>query len=184
MAAEHEGCHVFNRNAELLSQEEAEARAVEHAGHAAHFVVRQFRKLAERPHHRIERIGDDDDERVRRVLGDAFAGRLHDFEIDAEEIVAAHARLARHAGGDDAHIGPGDAGIIIGALERGILAEHRRRFRDVERLALRQTLGDVEQDDVAQFFARGDMRQRAPDHAGTDEGDFRASHGGASLLEN
>ena len=34
---------------------------------------------------------------------------LHDLEIDAEQIVAAHAGLARHAGGDDAHVGAFDA---------------------------------------------------------------------------
>jgi hypothetical protein len=38
-----------------------------------------------------------------------FADRLHDLEVDAEQVVAAHARLARHAGGDDDHVGAGDA---------------------------------------------------------------------------
>ena len=36
------------------------------------------------------------------------------FEIDAEQIVAAHARLARHAGGDDDHVGAGDGGVVGG----------------------------------------------------------------------
>ena len=39
---------------------------------------------------------------------EALADRLHDLEVDAEQIVAAHARLARHAGGDDADVGAGD----------------------------------------------------------------------------
>ena len=30
---------------------------------------------------------------------------IYDLEVDAQEIVAAHARLARHAGGDDADLG-------------------------------------------------------------------------------
>ena len=33
---------------------------------------------------------------------------LHHLEIDVEQIVAAHARLARHAGGDDADVGAFD----------------------------------------------------------------------------
>ncbi len=44
---------------------------------------------------------------------DAIADRFHDFEIDAEKIVAAHARLARHAGGDDHDIGAGNRAVII-----------------------------------------------------------------------
>ena len=34
MAAQHEGGHVLDRDLELLGEEIAEARAVEHAGHA------------------------------------------------------------------------------------------------------------------------------------------------------
>jgi hypothetical protein len=67
-------------------------------------------KLLQRPDHRVERVGDADDEGVRGVLLDAGADGLHDLEVDAEQIVAAHARLARHAGGDDDHVGAGDGG--------------------------------------------------------------------------
>ncbi len=34
------------------------------------------------------------------------------FKIDAEQVVAAHARLAGDAGGDDAHVRAGDVGIV------------------------------------------------------------------------
>ena len=44
-----------------------------------------------------------------RVFLDAGADLLHHLEVDAEQIVAAHARLARHAGGDDADVGAFDA---------------------------------------------------------------------------
>ena len=60
------------------------------------------RGLVQRPDHGVERIGDADDEGVGRVLLDALADRLHHLEVDAEQVVAAHAGLARHAGGDDA----------------------------------------------------------------------------------
>ena len=36
-----------------------------------------------------------------RVFLDACADLIHHLQVDAEKIVAAHARLARHAGGDD-----------------------------------------------------------------------------------
>ena len=86
---------------------------VEHAGHADHHVVRQAGEFAQRPDHGVERVGDADDEGVRGVRLDALADRLHDLQIDAEQVVAAHARLARHAGGDDADVGAGDVGIVV-----------------------------------------------------------------------
>jgi hypothetical protein len=106
MAAQNEGGDVLHRHVEFLGEEVAEARAVEHAGHAADLVVRQARELAQRPDHRVERVGDADDEGVRRVVADAFAHGFHDLEVDAQKVVAAHARLARDAGGDDADIAP------------------------------------------------------------------------------
>ena len=68
MAAQHEGRDVFDAHVQFLGEEVAEARAVEHARHADDLVVRQAGELAQRPHHRVERIGDADDEGVRRVL--------------------------------------------------------------------------------------------------------------------
>jgi hypothetical protein len=107
---------------------------------------------------------------------DALADGLHDLQIDADQVVAAHARLARHAGGDDADVGARDVGIVIGTLEGDVGADHGGGLGDVQRLALGGALGDVEQDDVAQRLARGHMSQGAADHAGPDEGDLRASH--------
>ena len=108
---------------------------------------------------------------------DALADRLHHLEVDAEQVVAAHAGLARHAGGDDADVGAGDVGVVRGALERGVEAFDGARFRDVERLALGRAVGNVEQDDVAEFLERGEMGQRAADLAGADEGNLGSGHG-------
>ena len=40
-----------------------------------------------------------------------FADRLDDLEVLAEQVVAAHPRLARETGGDDADIGALDIGV-------------------------------------------------------------------------
>ena len=90
-------------------------------------LLRQAGELLQRPDHGVERVGDADDEGVRRVLLDAGADLLHDLQVDAEKVVAAHARLARHAGGDDADVGALDAGVVVGAGERGVEAFDRRR---------------------------------------------------------
>jgi hypothetical protein len=90
--------------------------------------------------------------RVGRIVADAFAHRFHHLEVDAQQVVAAHARFARHAGGDDADIGACDIGVVLGAAQRGIKAFGRAGFGDVECLALGRAFGDVEQDDVAQVL--------------------------------
>ncbi len=106
----------------------------------------------------------------------AVADRLHDLEIDAEQIIAAHAGLARHARGDDHHVGAGDHRVIIGAAEAHVKALLRRRLREVQGFALWDAFGDVEEDDVAQFLESGDMGERAPDLAGADQRDLLTWH--------
>jgi hypothetical protein len=138
--------------------------------------VRQAGKLAQRPHHRVERVGDADHEAVRRMGADALADRLHHLQVDADQVVAAHARLARDAGGDDADVRAGDVGIIVGAVELRVIASTGPPGK-IERLALRHALDDVEQDDVAQLPDRGEMGERAADIAGADKRDLLASHG-------
>ena len=98
-----------------------------------------------------------------------------------QQVVPAHPRLARHAGGDDADIGAFDVGIGLRALERRVKAFCRTGFGDVERLALGNALGDVEEDDVTQFLQCHEMRQRAADLAGADERDFGSGHAQLSV---
>ena len=104
------------------------------------------------------------------------ADRLHHLEVDSDEVVAAHAGLARNAGRDDHDIGSGQAGKIIGPDHPRIEPLDRRRFGEVERLALRYAFDDVEQDDVAEFLQPGQKSQRAADLAGADQCDFLACH--------
>ena len=177
MAAEHEGGDVLDRDVEFVGEEIAEARGIQHAGHADHLLVRQAGGLLQRPDHRIERVGDADDEGVGGVFLDAGADLLHHLEIDAEEIVAAHAGLARHAGGDDADLGIVERLVGIGAGEVGVEAVDRRGLRDVERLALRHALGDVEHHDVAEFLQADEVSQRSADLTGANQSNLVARHG-------
>ena len=111
-----------------------------------------------------------------RMLLDAVSDRFHDLEVDADQIVAAHAGLARHAGGDDDHVGAGDIGVVVRALVLGIEPVDRRGFGDVETLALRNTFRDVEEHDVAEFLQADEMGERAADLAGADERDLVTGH--------
>jgi hypothetical protein len=93
MAAQHEGVHVADRDAEFPGEEGGEARRIQHAGHADNLVGGQAREFAQRPDHRVERVGDADHESVGSVGLDAFAHGLHHLQVDAQQVVAAHAGL-------------------------------------------------------------------------------------------
>ena len=53
-----------------------------------------------------------------------------------------------------------------------------RGLGDVQRLALRNALDDVEQDDVAEFLETDQVRERAPDLTSADQGNASTCHGG------
>ena len=69
VAAEHEGVDVLDRHAHLLRDERPEARGVEDAGHAQDALAREARGLHRDVAHRVERVGDDDQDRVGRRRG-------------------------------------------------------------------------------------------------------------------
>ena len=149
MAAKHERSDILHRHVEFIGQEMAEAARIEDAGHADHHMVWKAGKFAQGPYHRVERVGDADDKCVWRVGCDAFTDRLHHLQVDAKQIVAAHARLARDASGDDDDVSACDIGIIIGARDCGVEAFNRTALRQIQRLALRNAFNNVEKDDVA-----------------------------------
>ena len=57
--------------------------------------------------------------------------------IDAEQIVSAHAGLARHARRDDRHVGAGDVVVLVGSDDPAVVPFDRSGLEQVERLALR-----------------------------------------------
>ena len=101
-----------------------------------------------------------------------MADRFHDLKVDAEQIVAAHAGLTRHAGGDDDHVGALDHRIIVRAAEAHMKTLLRGRLREVESFSLRDAFGDVEEGDVPEFLQGGNMGERTADLAGADQRDL------------
>ncbi len=96
------------------------------------------------------------------------------WRLMPEQVVAAHAGLARHAGGDDHHVGTGDR--LIGDARRSD-APSKPSTRAmpaamIERLALRNAVGDVEHHDVAEFLEAGEKGEGSADLTGTDQGNL------------
>jgi hypothetical protein len=88
-----------------------------------------------------------------------------------------------HAGGDDHHVGALDRGVVVGAGDIGVVALDRGALDDVERLALRHPVDDVEQHDVAELLDARQQSQRAADLPGADQRDLLACHVDASWLD-
>ena len=149
----------------------------EHPGHADDLVFGQTGKLLQRPNHRVERIGDADHEGFGGVRPEAGGDRLHHLQIDTEQVISAHPGLSRHAGGDDDDVGAGDGGIAARADQLGVEALDRPRFGQIESLALRNAVDNVEQHDVAQLLQGGQVSQGAADLAGPDQSNLLARHG-------
>jgi hypothetical protein len=110
------------------------------------------------------------------VRFEAGADCLHHLQIDAEQVVSAHAGLSRHPRGDDDDVGAGDGRVVARADELGVEALDRPRFGEIERLALRNAVDDIEEHDVAQLLQGGQVSQGAADLAGPDQSNFLARH--------
>ena len=159
VAAEHESGDVLDGNIQLLGDESAEARRVENAGHADHAIAREAAELVSRLRHGVERVGDDDQDAIGRVLHHLAHHVAHDLEVGVEQVVAAHAGLARNAGGDDHDVGVGGVGVIVGAEHVGVALFDGHGLQQIETLALGHAFDDVDQYDVAQFLRRQPVRR-------------------------
>src|SRR4029453_17469926 len=111
-------------------------RLADHPPHADDTLGREAGDLLHEADHGVERVGDDDDEGVGRVLLDALAYRIDDLGVDADKVVTAHAGLARDARGDDHDVGTLDVLVVRGAAVLGVETLDRAQLGDVGRLAL------------------------------------------------
>ena len=176
MAAKNKGGDILDRNLELFSEKIAETGRIQNARHADDAGRRQAGRLLQHTDHDVERIGDADHKGIWAVVADAGANLLHDLGVDANQVVAAHAGLAGDTGGDDDNIAAGKRPIAVRAFDDGVEPLDRACLRDIERLALRDALGNVEKGDVTKLLEAGEERQGASDIAGADERNLFAGH--------
>ena len=177
--AEHEGLRALDGDAQRLGQEVAHPRRVEHAGHSENALPRQLRDPPGDLAHRVERVGDDDQDRVRRAGQDLANDVSDDALIGRDQIVPAHSGLPRHPRRDDDDFGPGRCLVGVGASHPRVEPLDGSRLEDVEGLSLRDTGDDVDQDDVGDLFLDDPLRHGGADVAGPDHRDFLLHAGGS-----
>src|SRR3546814_8181227 len=74
-----------------------------------------------------------DDKSVRRIGLDALTHGLHDLQIDAQQVIAAHARLASDPGSNNDDVRASNVSIIVRALQVRIKAFHRAALGKIKR---------------------------------------------------
>ena len=126
-------------------------------------------------HHRVEGVRDEHQDGVLRARGDLLDDRADDLRVLEQQVVARHAGLAREPGGDDDDVGVRGLVVAVGADEARVVAVDRPRLREIERLALRNALDDVDQDDVAKLLLDYVLCDRRADVAGAHYRDLRSS---------
>jgi len=96
---------------------------------------------------------------------DAFADRFHDFQIDAQKVIPAHARLARHTGRHDTNICACNVSVIVGTFKIDGTVINRCGLGKIQGFALWHSLGNIKQDNIPELFARCDVSECSPDHS-------------------
>jgi hypothetical protein len=76
----------------------------------------------------------------------------HDLVVGLQQVVAAHAGLARDARGDDHDVGVCCFGVVVRADDVHVALLDRHGFEQVERLALGNALRHVDEDYVSKFL--------------------------------
>src|SRR5919201_823318 len=87
-------------------------------------------------------------------------------------IVTGHSRRSRQPGRDHDHVRPRGLLVAVRPDDVGLVAHDRAHLVDVERLALRQVLLDVDEDDIGVVAQRERLGARRADVAGADDGDL------------
>ena len=104
------------------------------------------------------------------VRGEARGGSGHtpdDLAVRREEVVAAHARLARQTGSYYYYIRTGSIFIAVRAGNIRIITRDRSCFEQIKGLALRDPLGHIHQHHISQLRLNNPLRQRCTNMACT-----------------
>jgi len=105
------------------------------------------------PAHDVQGIRYHNNDGLGTVLLDLLGDLFDDVGVGADEVVAAHPRLACDARRDDHEVRSRRRTVVIRSDDPRIEAFDRRRLGLIERFALRDAFDDIDQDDgTGEFF--------------------------------
>ena len=156
------------RDVELFRDEVPEPARVQYPRHPHHALAPEPARLRGEVGHLVERVRDDDDDRVGRAVLHVVHDVSDDARVLLQEVHPAHARLSRQTGGDHDDVRPSGVPVIVRPDDVRLESLHRARLAHVEGDALRQPLDDVDENDLGEALldhphGRGGTDEPAPD---------------------
>ena len=108
--------------------------------------------------HRIQRIRYDNQDAVWRELDNLFGNRFHNLRVCVQQIVTAHARFPSYTGRDDDNIGIRGLLITVCSNQSRVITIDRRGFGQIQSLALRNTIDNIDENYVAELLICKQLR--------------------------
>ncbi len=107
------------------------------------------------------------------MLLDLEGDLLHDVGIGTDQVVPAHAGLARDTGGDDDELAARGRRVVVRARNPRIESFDRRRLPLIERFALGHAFDHIDEDDATrELFLDEALGGGGAYVAGADDGDL------------
>jgi hypothetical protein len=181
VSAEDERVDVTHRDSKLLGDKRAVAGGVEDARHPDYPLAREAAYVHRDVAHRVERVRDHHQDRLRRVLDHLFGYAPDDVLVGLEEVVAAHPRFAGTPAGYHDHVRARALLVAVSADHVRVEADHGSALQDVQSLALRQALDYVHEDHVCVVALRQPLGRRPADVAGAHDRNLALCHGNSLL---
>ena len=169
MSTEYERRYGRYRYVKLFSQERLVSSRVENSRHSDHVRGRESGLFLHEVHHRVERIGDNDNERAWGVLFDTSSDLLDDVGVGLHEIITAHAGLTRKSRGHYTDVSARDIGDIVRSGYLEVETEYRREVREVECLSLRHPINHVKENYVTKVALSAQQSEGSTDLASADK---------------
>ena len=186
MLADHVGVDAARVHLELLPDQRAQPARVQHRAGADDATGWETGDFERGVGQHVYRVGDDQQDGVRRGRGHLRDDALDDLGVAAHQFEARLAGFLRCACGDDDHRRVG--AIFIGAAAHGDGPDEGRTVRQVHRFAFDAVRVHVHEDDLGCEAAVHDgVGGGGPHGPGpSDDADFgrRAVFGHVSLREN
>ena len=182
MATQHHRGHVLERYAKFFGNKCTEAGRIQHAGHTDNPILTELRNLVRRPAHGIQRIGNQNQDAIRRILHRLFGGGANHLVVGDQKIVAAHAGFARKSGGDNDDVGIRGGLVAIDARDADVIAFNGTGFQKVEGFPLGNPLHHIHQNHIGQFLLRNAEGAIGADIARAYNSDFFSHRPFRSIL--